>query len=64
MRQTRQLLISQAFLIFLPSVQEFNWLVPNPDEPEPKKISLQIFLHNVQEIHWLGPKNLSKITAL
>ncbi len=30
-------------------------LLPNPDEPEPNKASLQNFLLNVQEFHWLGP---------
>ncbi len=29
--------------------------VPNPDEPEPKRLLAQKFLLNVQEIHRLGP---------
>ncbi len=33
-----------------------NYHLPNPDEPEPNKASLQIFLLKKQEFHWLGPK--------
>ncbi len=29
--------------------------IPNPDEPEPNKASLQIFLLKKQDFHWLGP---------
>ncbi len=38
-------------------INELTFDNPNPDEPEPKKASLQIFLLNIQEIHWLGPNS-------
>ncbi len=52
-------LISMAFFFVLglsEALRSWAWLIPNPDEPEPKKASLQNFLLNVQEFHWLGPK--------
>ncbi len=62
----RSLSLSKAILASTGSANDFKCtsyleLIPNPDEPEPNKASLQIFLLKKQEFHWLGPNTTTRL---